>query len=652
MSAPPRPLWPALGLSLLSLSLLGGCSSLSELLPKNAAAKSAETAGQPRLVAEYKLEVQAPSGLKNLLQEHLDLARFRNTPEDQRLSTQELGRLTAAAPEQARALLETEGYFNAQVEASRDFGQTPITVTVKVDPGPRTVVKKLSLGFVGELQTPTSLSAESAPRAEARAQRIRESLQEAWSMKEGEDFVQSRWSSAKSGLLGRARAQGYPTAKLEKSTAAIDAENNAAELEVVLDSGPLYRLGELRIEGLKNQPRAAIERLAGYRVGQPYTERALLDFQERLVKTTLFDSVNVNIRPELEPAPPSATSATSATSPAEASASAPTAGGVTTPVWVDVREAPRQQLTASLGLSTTNGPRLGLDYTNRRPWGLDLRSRLKLKASQDNPSLDWELTSHPQTDMQRNLGALFIERLPDGDRVSVNLRARLGRLRETDKEDRIYYLEVLRARESDPEQVISSGAVSGNVQWTWRRVDSTLVPTKGYTASLLLGLGRADNSISSSGAFGHGELQLHGYQPLPGGWFGNARTSFSQIYAREDVGLPEALRFRAGGDDSVRGYGLRDLGPVDADGNPTGGKVMWTGSLELAHALMPSLPDLLGAGFVDAGQAAMSWRGFKPELAYGLGLRYRSPLGTLRLDFARAQSLQKWRIHFSVGIAL
>lgn len=630
------------GLLSLSLGLLSGCASLSEVFPKlkaAEAAKAGDAASQPRLVTEYKLVVQAPSELKDLLEEHLDLARFRNAPEDQRLSTQELGRLTATAPEQARALLETEGYFNAQVEASRDFEQNPITVTVKVDPGPRTVVKKLSLGFVGELQTPTSASEETAARAEARAQRIRNTLQEAWPIKAGDDFVQSRWSSAKSGLLGRARAQGYPTAMLESSAAAIDAENNAAELEVVLDSGPLYRLGELRIEGLKHQPRAAIERLAGYRVGQPYTERALLDFQERLVKTTLFDSVNVNIRPELS-------------APADASASAPTAGGVTTPVWVDVREAPRQQLTASLGLSTTNGPRLGLDHTHRRPWGLDLRSRLKLKVSQDNPSLDWELTSHPQTDMQRNLGALFIEKLKDGDRSTTNLRARLGRLRETDKEDRIYYLEVLRARESDPEQTISSGAVSGNVQWTWRRVNSTLIPTKGYTASLLLGLGRADNSVSSSGAFGSGELQLHGYQPLPGGWFGNARTSFSQIYAQEDVGLPEALRFRAGGDDSVRGYGLRDLGPVDSDGNPTGGKVMWTGSLELAHALMPTLPDLLGAGFVDAGQAAMSWRGFKPELAYGLGLRYRSPLGTLRLDFARAQATQKWRIHFSVGIAL
>ncbi|MBB4842236.1 translocation and assembly module TamA [Paucibacter oligotrophus] len=629
------------GLGLLALGLLGGCSSLGELLPKSATAKAAEAAGQPRLVAEYRLDVQAPAGLKALLEEHLDLARFRNAPEDQRLSAQELGRLTAAAPEQARALLETEGYFNAQVQASRDFEQTPITVSVKVEPGPRTVVKKLSLGFAGELQTPSPAGEESADRAEARAQGLRQSLQEAWPMKEGDDFVQSRWSSAKSGLLGRARAQGYPTARLEKSAATIDAENNAAELELLLDSGPLYRLGELRVEGLKHQPRAAIERLAGYRVGQPYTERALLDFQERLVKTTLFDSVNVNIRPELEP--PAA---------AETGASAPTAGGVSTPVWVDVREAPRQQLTASLGLSTTNGPRLGLDHTHRRPWGLDLRSRLKLKVSQDNPSLDWELTSHPQTDMQRNLGALFIERVPDGERVSVNLRARLGRLRETDKEDRLYYLEVLRARESDPERVVNSGAVSGNVQWTWRRVDSTLVPTKGYTASLALGLGRADNSVSSSGAFGRGELVLHGYQPLPGGWFGAARTSFAQIYAGEDVGLPEALRFRVGGDDSVRGYGLRDLGPADADGNPTGGKVAWTGSLELAHALMPSLPDLLGAGFVDAGQAAMGWRGLRPELAYGLGLRYRSPLGTLRLDFARAQALQKWRIHFSVGIAL
>lgn len=686
--------WRAAGLSL-CVAWLSGCASftnpLGNPISEAKAALGALVPGQQaqgRLVAEYKLVVLAPDAtLRDMLSEHLDLARFRNAPEDQRLGSQELARLTKAAPEQAQALLETQGYFNAKVEATRDTSQTPIVVTVSVTPGPRTTVGKLKLNFRGEVTAglveppitdmaasdtaaadpderneaanpaapspsaaaPSASSASSAPppaaasaaalaaapAAEpaatpaqlAQAERVRQALQQSWRLKEGQAFVQSDWSSAKSALLTQARAQGYPQAKLESSKADVDTERNNADLTLVLDSGPLYRLGELRIQGLKHQPREVIDRLAGYQVGEPYTERALLDFQERLIKTTLFDNATVSIRPE-------------------------TGGPTLAPVWVEVREAPRQQLTTSLGFSTGNGPRLGLDYTHRKPLGLNMRSRIKLNVSQENPWLDWELSSHPRTDMQRDLAALFAERVPEGDKVTINLRARLGRLRETLQDDRIYFLEVLRARETDPQQVVSSGAISANIQWTRRRVDSTLKPSDGYTASLLLGLGRADNSVASSGAFGRSELVLHGYKPLPAGWFGSARTNWSQVYAQPQVGLPEALRYRAGGDDSVRGYGLHDLGPVDANGNPTGGKVMWTGSVELAHAFTANLPDLMGAAFVDAGHTAMNWAELRPTLASGLGLRYRSPLGTLRLDYAHAHATGKWRLHFSVGIAL
>ncbi|MDC8787149.1 autotransporter assembly complex protein TamA [Roseateles koreensis] len=598
-----------------------------------AATAPSDSASAPqgvRMVAEYTLNVQAPSELRELLTENLDLARFRNAPADQRLGTQELARLSAAAPQQAQSLLETEGYFNARVTVDRDLTQTPIVVTVKVDPGPRTTIKNVTFSFSGELAPPESGSASlPAPQqaAQQQAEQLRSALQGSWPLKNGAPFVQGAWSNAKTALLGQARAKGYPQARLEQSAVHVDAETNSAEIELQLDSGPLFRLGELHITGLKNQPPEVIERLSGYTPGDPYSEQALLDFQERLVKTTLFDNVNITIRPEPD-------------------------GPVQTPVWVEVREAPRQQLTTSLGYSSGNGPRVGLDYTNRRPFGLNLRSRFKMNVSQENPSLDWELSSHPRTDMQRDLAALYLERVVEDAKVSINLRARLGRLRETGADDRIYYLEVLRAHETDPQQQINSGAVSANIQWTRRRVDSTLKPTTGYTASLLLGLGRADNTIANSGTFGRSELTLHGYQLLPGGWYGSARTNWSEIFSRDDVGLPEALRYRAGGDESVRGYNLRDLGPVDSDGNATGGRVMWTGSLELAHALTAKLPDLQGAAFVDAGQAAMGWSTLHPTVATGLGLRYRSPLGTLRLDFAHAHATGNWRLHFSVAVAM
>lgn len=613
------------GALLFAAAGLAGCASISNLWkdeppPASTAAGSAADGAAVRLVAEYELVVEAPSALRDLLQEHLDLARFRSAPEDQRLSRQELGRLIQAAPQQAQALLETEGFFNALVQVSRNEG-SPVVVTVKVEPGPQTRVKALQIEFAG------ALAPDQPQVAGADLAALRERLQGQWSLGLGQDFSQPRWSQAKNELLATARARGFPLATLDTHSARIDAETQSAELDLKLDSGPLFRLGELQIEGLKYQPRSSVERLAGFSIGQPYTEQLLLDFQERLVRTTLFDSVNVDIQPLSDP---------------------PEAA----PVHIKLREAPRQQLTASIGYDTGSGPRLGADYIHRRPFGLDLRARSKLKLSQKNSSYDLELSSHPQPDMQRNVGALFLERKVDDNKTTVNLRARVGRTRETERQDRTYYLELLRARETDPQGTISAGAASANVQWIHRRLDSPLTPTRGYSASLLLGVGRADSSEARNGGFLRSHLRLQAYQPLPGGWFGSARSEWGQVFASQEVGLPEKLRFRTGGDDTVRGYGLNDLGPRDADGNATGGRILWNGSVELAHGLTASMPALLGAVFVDAGQAAQHWHELKPSIGYGFGMRYRSPLGTLRLDLARGQETQKWRMHFSVGIAL
>lgn len=627
---------------------LSGCSALQELgqtLKPDEAAKASGVANPSgaRLIAEYTLQVQAPGKLKDLLEEHLDLARFRRAPEDQRLSLQELGRLSAAAPQQARALLETEGYFNAQVEVERSDLQSldgsrkssteRPTVTVKVQPGPQAKISGVALNFAGELLEPapeTAARTEPSPEFLARKTRQRERLRRDWDLGVGDAFSQEAWGIAKSALLGRVRTQGYPLARWSDTAAQVDAESNTVELALTLDSGPLFRLGEIQIIGLNHQPASVVERLAGFEPGDPYNERTMLDFQERLLKTTLFDSANVDIRPDAE-------------NPGNAAAST---------VYVQVKESPRQQVTLSLGFDSATGPRIGADYTNRHPFGLDMRSRTKLKLGTQESSADIELSSHPLSDMQRNLGAFFVERLSHDDTVTVNVRARLGRIRETEREDRTYYLEALRAFEDKPGSDTHAGAVSGNVQWTWRRVDNTLRPTKGYTASVLVGAGYADSSTYDNGYFGRSQIKLYGYYPLPGGWYGSARTEWGQIFASQSVGLPEKLRFRTGGDESVRGYGFEDLGPTDAQGNPTGGRVLWNGSVELAHAFMPSLPDLLGAVFADAGQAAPNWKDFKPTTSLGLGLRYRSPLGTLRLDYARATALQRWRLHFSVGIAL
>ena len=121
--------------------------------------------------------------------------------------------------------------------------------------------------------------------------------------------------------------------------------------------------------------------------------------------------------------------------------------------------------------------------------------------------------------------------------------------------------------------------------------------------------------------------------------------------AGDAVSVPDTLLFRAGGDDSVRGYAYRSLG-VTREGVVTGGRALATGSVELAHPIMKRMPSLLGAVFVDVGDAAERMGDLRPNVGYGVGVRWRSPVGMLRLDLARGTETGQFRVHFSVGISL
>jgi translocation and assembly module TamA len=116
---------------------------------------------------------------------------------------------------------------------------------------------------------------------------------------------------------------------------------------------------------------------------------------------------------------------------------------------------------------------------------------------------------------------------------------------------------------------------------------------------------------------------------------------------RDFAELPASVRFFAGGDDSVRGYSFESLGPVDAAGAVIGGSSLATGSFEFEQPLRErwSL-----AFFVDSGNA---FEGSHIDARTGLGLggRWQSPLGPIRVDLAHALDGdgRDWRLHVSLG---
>jgi translocation and assembly module TamA len=129
---------------------------------------------------------------------------------------------------------------------------------------------------------------------------------------------------------------------------------------------------------------------------------------------------------------------------------------------------------------------------------------------------------------------------------------------------------------------------------------------------------------------------------------GFARLGISANLVDNIEDIPPSLRFFAGGDNSLRGYDYQSVSPVDEDGELIGAKYMATGTLEYQYRLTGNW---WLATFVDAGDA---WSESSPELKKGLGagIRWVSPVGPVRLDFAWGQDEfadHQLKIHFTLG---
>ena len=181
--------------------------------------------------------------------------------------------------------------------------------------------------------------------------------------------------------------------------------------------------------------------------------------------------------------------------------------------------------------------------------------------------------------------------------------------------------------------------------WTRTRADDPILPTRGSFVSADLH-GSAE-ALGADTRFVRVRLDGRIVRPL---------RATGRLVARATVGttavddfdlLPASERFFAGGDQSVRGFDLNSLGPRNAEDQVVGGRHLLAGSFEYEHRLRGPWGI---AAFVDAGNALDR---FGDELEYGAGLggRYRTPLGMLRVDLAvpLTDGGEGLHVHFAFG---
>jgi len=575
--------------------------------------------------------IEAPAPIEELLQKHLDLVKLARLADVESTSESEWPRLIEAAPRQIRSLLQTEGYFDPVIQlretevapsSERTEGMTrPIKrVQVQVQPGRQATIAGVQLRLAGAVEQP-------ATGDETHARLTRERLQAQWALPPGAPFRNAPWTEAKTGLLTRLRAQGYLDSVLADSRAEVDPAVARVEIDLQADSGPLHRVGELKFVGLKLHDETSVRPLAPLPGHAPVTEAWLGDFQDRLQKSGLFNRVAVS--PQTEATDPAAT-----------------------PIVVEVEEARRHQIVAGVGVSANTGPRGTVEHIDRRVFGEALTARNKAEWGQTRQAWDGELSTHTGEGLQRWLVGGTIERLMSNSDTVLSQRLRLGQAQDGEQRERLSYVAVDRSSRHTDTARSSAEALSANQDWTWRTLDNPVLPTQGQTFSLHLALGQARDSTQSSGLFSRTWARWTLYRPLGDSWFGQARLELGDVQSPSGTRIPDGLRFRAGGDESIRGYSYRSIGPIAADGSVEGGLKLWTTSVEIARPFSAAWPQFWGAAFIDAGQAGNHWSQMSPRVGTGFGVRWRSPVGPLKLDLARARDTGHWRVHFSVGIAL
>ncbi|MTV37549.1 BamA/TamA family outer membrane protein [Duganella radicis] len=591
---------------------------LAQVVTKGAACLGAAmlvTVAQAADGLKYEVRIDAPGEVRELLEQNLDLMRFRG---NDRMDREQLQRLVRVAPEQIRTLVATDGYYSPQVSAQLDRETGTPLVTVKVTPGEPVRVGEVDL----ELQGPAAATDQQALKA-------------AWPLKKGAVFRQGDWEAAKRATLRSVVQTRYPRAQLVDSQATVDPEAHLANLRVAIDSGPEMRFGELRIEGLKRYPASVISNLNQIHPGDYYSEAALQSYQSRLQDTGYFASVEVSadmsaiLNEQLDAA---------AMTP-EQNAAAPMAP---LPLLVRVVENKRKNVSAGIGYSTNTGNRASLTYDDLSVFGLRMKSALTLETKKQTASSNFYFPVTPEG-YNDSIGASFERSDISGEVTSVASVAG-KRTWGTPLLERSLTLELLTETKTIggiPSSQSKSLPLTYGV--TWRKLDNLLFPTKGY--ALNAQLGGALLPVLTDEAFVRAYLRGVAYLPL--GVSSNAifRGEAGALASRDKNGVPAVYLFRAGGDQSVRGYAYQELG-VPLDGAITGGRYLATASAEYQYWFKPQYG---AAVFYDAGNAGDTVSALHPKSGYGVGARWKSPVGPINVDVAYGHAVHKYRLHFSLG---
>jgi translocation and assembly module TamA len=530
------------------------------------------------------------------------------------------------------AYYRERGYYGARV-ASREvvsLGPDRVRVVLRVEEGAPVVVRTVEVAGLAE-----------APEAEAKLREL--------PLRVGAVFTEAAYDETRERILAALLEQGYATATVDQSARVVP-EEGSATARYRVEAGRRYRFGPILVSGTTAVPPDTIRRQAALEVkaGQVWRESRLLAAQARVFGLGVFGGVRVG---RGEPDPESGT----------------------IPVVVAVREAPFRTVRAGPGIgveSTRWEARVVAGWTHRNAFGEVQRLSLDGRAGYAWLPNPWDTTKESTVG---TVTAEYYQPSAISDRIDLSLRAEAERGLEPAYDywslsGRVGLPVRLAPRWSlvpsyNAELYLVNGDLAAGTEESelscrddrcflayfeqrirWDGVDAPLDPSRGVVASLSLQEG------FRVGQYGYGYLRVLPevkvyWPPWPRAVVGVRLRVGALVPVGADSAPPVTARFLGGGPGSMRGFSTTRLSPyaLESSGDyaPVGGNGIVDGSVELRLALAGSLGAAL---YVDAGAVSdydalpSTWQGaFDPDYlqwATGLGLRYATPVGPLRVDLA------------------
>jgi len=551
-------------------------------------------------IAAPEFAIEGVKGhVKNNIQAHVDFAN-----EKCELPTWRQRGLLRSTEQNTRNALKALGYYQPQVQTQFEKTEKCWKITSTVTLDEPVLIEAVDIHITGPAAKDPAFGKVQRPQA----------------LVVGERLEHSNYEKAKSDVVQLAADRGYLLSDLTEHRLEIDVPERKAYIKLTLESGPRYHFRHIRFDqDTLNQDLA--ERFITFSPGMDYESRHLINYQQALSGSGYYTNIRVDTEPDHD------------------------AQAVDVASSADSR--PRHGYLAGIGYSTDVGPRLRLGYENRRAnrRGHRYNSELELSEVRSEISFNYEIPVGDPKRQRVNLGTSYLKEKTSTSE-SERYRAGIAYIKELPSGwVATPFLDFEREYFTIAKQKDRTDLVMPGFDFSRSRGNHPIYPTRGWRLNSRIRV--ADENLASSVSF----VQLTGYgkviQPL---------LKKGRIMARIDIGttltdkvtvLPSSVRFFAGGDHSVRGYGYQRLGPKNDEGDVIGGRHKLTGGIEYDYLFAPSWA---WAVFVDAGNAYDTLDDFETLYGYGAGIRWRSPIGPIRLDIARpSDKREAFRIHVSMG---